>query len=124
MRKIKTSIIKCLNSFKYAKNGMVHAFLNENNFNYHFLAAILVIILGIAFRLNYIEWIVVVFCIGLVFLAELFNTAIEKLVDLMSPDYHEKAGIIKDIAAAGVLLASVTAAISGFILFITKVLEH
>lgn len=123
MQKIKTSFIKCLNSFKYAKNGMIHAFISENNFNYHFLGALLVVVLGGIMNLDYLEWIVIVFCIGLVFISELFNTAIEKLTDLISPDFNKKAGLIKDISAAGVLMASIIATISGIILFVSKFLE-
>lgn len=74
-------------------------------------------------NLDYLEWIVIVFCIGLVFISELFNTAIEKLTDLISPDFNKKAGLIKDISAAGVLMASIIATISGIILFVSKFLE-
>ena len=121
MRTITTSIKKCIQSFSYASTGLFHALKNENNFNYHFLATIVVIVLGIILELILVEWIILVILIGLVFLAEIFNTAIEKLVDLIHPEYRPKAGLIKDIAAGGVLMASMISAIGGLILFIGKI---
>ena len=75
---------------------------------------IAVIVLGITRT----EWIMVVMCIGTVIAAELFNTAIEKLVDLVSPERHPVAGRVKDIAAGAVLICAVAAAIIGLIIFI------
>jgi len=58
--------------------------------------------------------------IGGVFVAELFNSAIESLVDLISPDFNKKAGMIKDMAAGAVLISAVTALVAGLIIFIPK----
>ncbi|MDA6987305.1 diacylglycerol kinase family protein, partial [Escherichia coli] len=63
-------------------------------------------------------WTVVVLCFGVVIAAELFNTAIERLVDLVSPERHPVAGQVKDIAAGAVLVCAVAAAIIGLIIFI------
>ncbi len=106
------SVKKCLQSFYYASTGLFFVLKNENNFNYHFLAAIIVVILGFLLQLNPMEWIILVVLIGLVFLSEIFNTAIEKLVDLIHPDFQTKAGLVKDIAAGGVLMASIIASTS------------
>ena len=72
------------------------------------------IVLGI----TRMEWMIIILCIGVVIAAELFNTAIEKLVDLVSPQQHPVAGQVKDIAAGAVLVCAATAAIIGLIVFI------
>lgn len=82
------------------------------------IAAMAVIIAGIVLGITRTEWIMVVMCIGTVIAAELFNTAIEKLVDLVSPQQHPVAGQVKDIAAGAVLVCAATAAIIGLIVFI------
>ena len=82
------------------------------------IAAMAVIIAGIVLGITRTEWIMVVMCIGTVIAAELFNTAIEKLVDLVSPERHPVAGRVKDIAAGAVLVCAVAAAIIGLIIFI------
>lgn len=69
------------------------------------------------FGITRTEWIVIILCIGVVIAAELFNTAIEKLVDLVSPERHPIAGQVKDIAAGAVLVCAVAAAIIGIIIF-------
>ena len=82
------------------------------------IAAMAVIIAGIVLGITRTEWIMVGMCIGTVIAAELFNTAIEKLVDLVSPERHPVAGRVKDIAAGAVLICAVAAAIIGLIIFI------
>lgn len=119
--KISASIQKCLNSFTYAKNGLLHVVMNENNFNYHTVATIIVLVVAIILKLNVIEWIILIILIGIVFISEIFNTAIEKTVDMLSPEYNPKAGLVKDVAAAGVLVASIISAICGSILFLNKI---
>jgi len=110
---------KFLNSFKYAFNGIKHCFRSENNFKVHTLAAIVVVVLGAWSKLSRWEWCILVFCIGLVLCCEIFNTAIEKLVDLVSPSYNDKAGKVKDIAAGAVLVAAIVSFIIGSIIFIS-----
>ena len=88
------------------------------NLSFHLIAAMAVIIAGIVLGITRTEWIMVVMCIGTVIAAELFNTAIEKLVDLVSPERHPVAGQVKDIAAGAVLICAVAAAIIGLIIFI------
>lgn len=120
--KIETSIRKCLTSFSYAKKGIIHVVKNENNFNYHIIATFIVLVTGYFLKLTSTEWIILVVLIGNVYVAEVFNTAIEKIVDFISPQKSTKAGLIKDIAAGGVLVASAVSAIAGTILFIGKVM--
>jgi len=105
-----------LSSFKYAFNGFKFAW-HERNFKLHLISTTIVLVLGFYFSVNAIEWCILFICIGLVLMAELFNTAIEKLVDLISPQIQPKAGAIKDLAAAAVLVISISAAIIGLIIF-------
>lgn len=116
-------ILKMIRSFKFAFQGLKKLFLNENNAKFHFLAAILVIIAGLFFKVSANEWIFLIFAIGLVFGSEAFNTAIEKLCDKISPQKDPVIGQIKDLAAAGVLIFAIAAVIIGLIIFLPKILE-
>lgn len=109
---------KILNSFKYAIQGFFSAFKTERNMKIHILAMFVVIALGIWLKLNPIEWCLIVVAIVIVISAELFNTAIETVVDMISPEKNEKAKIAKDISAAAVLAVAIGAAIIGIIIFI------
>ena len=123
--KVKKITIKSrMLSFKYAFRGIWYVVKNEHNAWIHSFAAISVIIAGFYFKINLIEWSGVVFAIGLVFIAEIFNTAIEKMVDLISEDIHPLAGLVKDIAAGGVLFAAITATIIGVIIFYPKLISY
>ena len=115
---MKYDLQKQLRSFGYAWKGIQSCVGKEQNLSFHLIAAMAVIIAGIVLRITRTEWIMVVMCIGTVIAAELFNTAIEKLVDLVSPERHPVAGRVKDIAAGAVLICAVAAAIIGLIIFI------
>ena len=114
------NIRKALRSFRFAGAGVFSLFRYENNARIHLLAALLVVTMSIILDLSALEWCVVVIQIGLVWGAEAMNTAIEKLADVVSPDYHPTIKVAKDLAAAGVLILSVSAVIIGGILFIPK----
>jgi diacylglycerol kinase len=111
-----------LKSFLYAFNGLVYAFKSQLNFKVHCVAAVIVILTGAYLGLSNTEWALIAVAIGLVIVVELVNTAIEVLVDLVSPGQHPKAGAIKDIAAAAVLIAAVVALAIGLLIFIPKLL--
>ena len=115
---MKYDLKKQLRSFGYAWKGIQSCVGKEQNLSFHLIAAMAVIIAGIVLGITRTEWIMVVMCIGTVIAAELFNTAIEKLVDLVSPERHPVAGQVKDIAAGAVLICAVAAAIIGLITFI------
>lgn len=106
--------------FLYALNGLKEVFKSEHNFRFHVLAAILVVILGILFDFALWEWLVTIIVIGLVMTAEILNTAIEEIVDFVKPEIHPAAKKIKDIAAAGVFIAALTALVVGLCLFLPK----
>ncbi len=117
----KFSIKKRIQSFRYAFKGIAYVFANEHNMWIHLLAAFFVTIAGFYFNINSTEWILVVFAIGIVIAAELFNSAIEKSVDFFSPEQNKNAGLIKDIAAGAVLVCAIAAAIIGIVIFIPKI---
>lgn len=80
----------------------------------------LVVVLGVYVNLSVAEWLWIAFAIGLVIIVELLNTSIEVLVDLISPQKHPKAGAIKDLAAAAVLVSALVALIIGLFIFVPK----
>ena len=116
------SLRRRMKSFVYAFRGILHVARSEHNFWIHLSAAIGVILLGFWLKVSTSEWLWIVFSIGLVFTAETFNTAIEKLVDLYHPSRERQAGLIKDIAAGGVLVMAITAAVIGIIIFLPKLI--
>gem|GEM_PF-96262 len=107
-----------LRSFGYAWKGIRCCIGKEQNLSFHLIATAVVVIAGFVLGITHMEWMIIILCIGVVIAAELFNTAIEKLVDLVSPQQHPVAGQVKDIAAGAVLVCAATAAIIGLIVFI------
>ncbi len=114
---------KRLLSFKYAFQGIATLVRTQPNFIIHIFATFVVIGGGFYFGLSATEWCLLVFAIGMVLSAEAFNSGLEFLTDLVSPEYNELAGKTKDVAAGGVLLAAMAAAIIGFIIFLPKIIE-
>ena len=115
---MKYDLKKQLRSFGYAWQGIQGCIGKEQNLSFHLIATAVVIIAGFAFGITRTEWMIIILCIGVVIAAELFNTAIEKLVDLVSPDRPPIAGQVKDIAAGAVLVCAVAAAIIGLLIFV------
>ena len=110
--------MKLLKSFGYALKGIYVATREQLNIKIHFLAVMVVTLAGFFFRINTHEWCLVVICFGMVLTAELFNSAIENLVDLVSPGHHELAGKVKDIAAGAVLVSASATAIISLLIFL------
>jgi len=108
---------KRLQSFGYAGRGIRLVFSSEANMKIHILITVLVVICGFFFNISISEWIFCFLCIGLVFSAEMINTAIENVVDLASPEHHKLAGNAKDIAAGAVLICAIISVIIGFLIF-------
>jgi len=90
------------------------------NFKIHITAIIAVLFTGWYIQLNSSEWLWIILAIGLVLVAELLNTAIELLVDLVSPEFNVQAGKVKDVAAGAVLVAAVISVCIGAIIFLPK----
>lgn len=95
-------------------------FRTERNMRIHLTFTVLVIIFGWILRISITEWLLCLLCFGLVFTAEMVNTAIENVVDLVSPQQNKLAGKAKDIAAGAVLVSAIISACVGLIIFIPK----
>ena len=109
-------------SFKYAITGILDVLKNEANLKIHLTAAIITLYAGIYFGISKTEWCLVILCIVAVLSAETFNTAIEHLTDLVSPDIHPLAKKTKDAAAGAVLWMAIGALLVGLIIFLPKIL--
>lgn len=116
------SIQARLASFVYAFEGIKAFLRGEPQALMHALATLFVIIAGYYFEITKQEWIAVIFAIGIVIVSEMLNTAIEKLTDMVSPEIHPKAKVVKDLAAGAVLMASMVAAVIGLIVFLPKII--
>lgn len=102
-----------LRSFRFAGAGLRYLIHTQPNFWVHGLAAVVVVLLILVLAIPVAEAGVLILAIGLVLALEAVNSAIEAIVDLISPDYHPVAKVAKDAAAAGVLIAAIVAAIVG-----------
>ena len=110
-------------AFRYAGIGIVRLFREEPHAKIHLLAAICVVVAGIIFGISPGEWCLCLLCIGSVFTAEAFNTAIEKLADRVTRENDPLIATAKDVAAAGVLIAAIISVIVGLIIFLPKFLS-
>ena len=88
---------------------------------FHIVATVFVGLLGFYLNIEKADWLALLIVIGLVIVAEMINTSLEYLTDIVSPQYNEKAGKVKDMAAGAVLIAAIVAVITGSIIFIPKV---
>lgn len=120
-RKVVEKSKKLINSFKYAIEGIWKSFKTERNMKIHIFVMILVIIAGVILKINKYEWIACILCFAIVISGELFNTAIETVVDMVMPYKNDKAKIAKDIAAGAVLTLAIGAAVIGVIIFVPKI---
>jgi diacylglycerol kinase len=107
-------------SFRFAFEGVYYAFRTQRNFRLHTLMTILVLIAGIVLQISFNQWAVLAIVIGVVFQTELTNTAVEALVDKISPEWHGLAKIAKDCSAAAVLMSAAAAAVAGLLIFVPK----
>ena len=107
-----------LHGFKFAVEGVVHVFRTQRHMKFHFLTLVAVLVVSLLWGLNRAEVMVLMFTISLVLVAEMFNTAIEAVVDLVTQTYHPLAKFAKDIAAGAVLVTTLNAVVVGFLLFI------
>lgn len=104
-------------SFKYAWEGILAALKEEPNLKIHFIIAVLVLFASFLLKISRQDWIIVLILIGFVFAVELTNTAIEAIVDAFTSSEHPGAKLAKDISAGAVLIAVLTAVVSGIIIF-------
>ncbi len=108
---------RTLYSFRHAGRGVAWALSSQANLRVHLVIAALVLVAALLFRFSAIEFVALVLCFAIVIAAELFNTALEVLIDYAWPERHPMIGRAKDVAAAAVLVAAVGAAVVGMILF-------
>ena len=108
-----------MNKFKYAFCGLLVALLDKG-VAIQVILAIGTIILGFILNLDTIEWMMVLVCIGLVLISEIFNTCIEKLCDVVNSEYDKRIKDIKDLAAGAVLLAALVSFIVAIIIVIRR----
>lgn len=110
-----------IDSLNDALRGIINVLTRERNIKIDFIIGILVLIASLIFGLNRTEIILVCFAIGLVIFAEMINTCIEKIADLITKEYNEEIKNIKDMAAGAVLVVAMTAVIVGYGLFFDKI---
>ncbi len=122
MQPQKFSIVKLVKSFGYAFAGIRKFVMHERQAPIHLAATIVVIIAAIYFRVSINEAIALTIAIGMVWTAEMFNTCVEKAMDMISTQENEQIKFVKDIAAGAVLVASIAALIIGLFIFIPKII--
>lgn len=110
-------------ALKNAFNGIKCVLKNERNLKIQVFFAIVAIFISVFLKISLIEWAIIVLIIFMVFLTEIFNTAIENVTDMITLEYNEKAKIVKDISAGAVVLTSVASIIIGGLIFLPKILE-
>lgn len=108
---------KRIESFKHAIHGLRSLFHQEPNARIHLLATLVVLLASWYFDIDRMEWTAILMCIGMVISAEIFNTSIENICDHISPEYHQRIKIIKDLAAAAVLVTAFIALIVAAFIF-------
>ncbi len=118
MNKQKFSLKKRIHSFRYAIEGLVAFFKEEHNARIHLVASCIVLSTGFFLKISQMEWIAILFAISIVFITELINTSIERVADYISPEFHPKIKLIKDLAAGAVLVAALFAILVGSLVFI------
>ncbi|MEO8772297.1 MAG: diacylglycerol kinase family protein [Ferruginibacter sp.] len=109
-------------SVGFALNGIKQCFKRELHFKVHTVFTILAIAAGFLFSINKTEWIIISICIAAVLTAELINTAIEELCNIVYKEDHPGIKLVKDLAAGAVLIMAIAAAISGAVIFIPKII--
>ena len=114
---------RLVESFNYAIEGLMSALQNEKHMKFHTLSAILIVILAILTNASKVEILLVSISVAFVIITELINTAVEALVDLISPERHPLAKLAKDVAAGAVLVAAINAICVGYLLFYDKLLD-
>lgn len=105
-----------IHSFQHAFSGWWYVLRTQRNAWIHLVATLAVLILGLTFHLEFIEWAILAVAIGLVWTAEFVNTALEAVVDLASPEMHPLARVGKDVGAAAVLISALLAVMVGLLI--------
>ena len=121
MSKINSFLLNRLKSVGYAFKGALLLLKTEASIKVQFIIAIIITIAGFYFEISSEEWLVQLLAIGLVMSIEGVNTAVEEIANFIHPEHHQKIGLIKDIAAGAVFIASIFAILVGCIIYIPKI---
>jgi undecaprenol kinase/diacylglycerol kinase (ATP) len=116
------NIKRQIQSFGFALQGIKSGFHKQLNIKLQLMSGVVAIVLSILLEIKAYEWCLIILCIGFVLALEMLNTALEKLADIVNPNYSDKIKTVKDIAAGAVLIASVTALVIGVIIFGSKII--
>jgi len=108
-------------SFKHAFAGFTYSVRTQPNFRFHLLATMVVILLGIYFSISSTEWLILVFTINTVLVAEMINTSLESMVDLITLERRLDAKTAKDVSAAMVLISATLSVVIALIIFLPKI---
>lgn len=112
-----------LRSFSYAFAGIATALRAERNMRFHFFSSIVVLLFAYYFSITKTEWLFILVLIGGMFALEMVNTAIERVVDLVTDEYHFLAKQAKDLAAGAVLVFAILSVVIGIVIFLPYILE-
>lgn len=121
MSKKESFLVNRLKSVGYAFKGALLLLKTEASIQVQFVIALVVTIAGFYFNISTLEWLIQILSIGLVMSLEGANTAIEEIANFIHPERHDKIGLIKDLAAGAVFIASVFASIVGLIIYLPKI---
>lgn len=116
-------ILKTIQSFNHAIAGFIHAIRTQINMKIHLIAAIFVLFFSLLFNLSRVELALIITAISLVIFAELLNTAVEVIIDILTQDYSFKARIAKNISAAAVVIAAGNAVFIAYLVFANRAQE-
>lgn len=123
MKPKKFSLLDRLKSFKFAFRGLKRLLMEEHNARVHLMAVVFVLVTSFLLKVSQTEFILLLLCIGFVFVAEIFNTAIESMADFVEPEWNDKIGAIKDYAAAAVLVSAMIATIIWLIITVPRLMK-
>ena len=110
-------------SFLFAIQGFRTAVVTERNIKVMLAVGALAVVAGLVLQIDLLSWAIILLCCAVVIMAELFNTAVETIVDLVSPEFHPLAGRAKDIAAAAVWFLSLVVAIVGVLVYANAIIS-
>lgn len=116
--------MKIVQSIAYACKGIKICFASETNFKIHVVAAVVVIFFAVVCNITAVQWMLLLFAIVLVMVMEMINTAIEKLCDLVQPEFHPVIKKVKDIAAGAVLVTAIVSVIIGAVIFLPLLISY
>jgi len=114
--------MRVIKSFACAFEGLKDCLLHEKNFRIQYVIALLIIIAGLSFSISKMEWLVILLCFAVVLCFEIINSAIEKLCDLVCPQFNLTIKKVKDMSASAVLLAAIISFIVGCVIFLPRII--